>query len=291
MNGCVLCGEKAANHCANCFRGPYCGAECQRRDWAGGHKDTCAGLCGKFAGLKFAWAGGRDRAAPLEERATLLQMCELVKVFSPSPPEKLFEFNKPLGKLREKPMATDCALFVQTVALVQSLAASPAAADADASASADVRNNLVGFGPLSYWVALRKLLGANSMAITIDKGLNKKTGKPVSEQLQVGTLVLSTAQLRSTLNGYSECANQWVFGPDSRGRYLGMTSQGPQRLTLQAWNELLVGGLGREIEELKLIGAPEDQIKVFELCQRMLTMQLRDMHQMPWELMRDPEAS
>jgi hypothetical protein len=38
---CEVCGTQPAKHCKACLQAAYCGPECQRKAWKGGHRDEC----------------------------------------------------------------------------------------------------------------------------------------------------------------------------------------------------------------------------------------------------------
>jgi len=176
---------------------------------------VCAQLRGPLSGLKFRWCEGS-----LLENATLLAGAELVKLRADG--DCLY---KPRACLElPPPIITDCCLFIQTLAILT---------------QSDSSRHVFGVGRLSPWVAL-----SYSGHDKDNLALPGKGDKP--ETLRVHYLSYANEGIRDMLFGRVANSGQWLAGPDSQRRYLGMTRDGPRRMPLDEWFERLVDGLNRE---------------------------------------------
>ena len=215
---CTGCGEPGRHFCGGCGHGPYCGAVCQRKAWSEGHKSVCAQLRGPLSGLKFRWCKGN-----LLEESTLIKGAGLVKHREDG--DRMYMYHSEgAPPLKSGPIVTDCALFIQTLAILT---------------QKDPKRRVFGVGRLSPWVSLSYSSHGNDNLV-----LPGKFDKP--ETLRVHYLSYANETVREMLLGVTQCAGQWIAGPDSQGKYLGMSQEGPRRRSIDDWFDLLVKGLVSE---------------------------------------------
>jgi hypothetical protein len=114
-------------------------------------------------------------------------------------------------------MVVDCALFVQLVAAAEGILG-----------RASTGPLVFGIGGWAPWLVLERAAKAPSY---LAPGYYSSTDPAVISLLQHAP----------------SCKGQWLSGPDKKGRYLGMTEDGPMRLWLPQWHERFIAGLKKEL--------------------------------------------
>ena len=214
------CKEGADNYCGGCHAVLYCGADCQKAHWPR-HGKSCARL--KFpAGapkLRFEWIRPGCNIRDAIEELTDASLPEGLNV-SETPHFERVDLSQLARARGRRPVQVDCALFMQLVC----------------GFTAGRREHLlVGLG-LSASVNIHRLSwdGTDNVLRMGDEKLPVRYIHPKNE--------VAADHLR-----HSESSRgQWVAGPDKRGRYLGMSQNGPVRHSLADWEQQLLNGVEAE---------------------------------------------
>lgn len=205
VNKCIVCSQPAKNRCAWCGKGFYRTKECQTLDWKRCHHLTCARMKGCFSGLHLKWAVNKN----------LYSNCEVVSDMGDNRGQ-LIKVNMSPKELKSKVSDMDDLQYIQFLTLV--LQSDPNRKIVTSGCS----------GEVLPWLAFDRSAHKGRF-VRMPAGAGKKP-----EELEIARIMPSDDAV--------VCADGsrrtfWVAGPDSRGRYLGMSPEEglPVRVTLREW--------------------------------------------------------
>lgn len=206
MSVCGVCGADAAQFCGRCRVAAYCGRECQTADWRS-HCATCANLPRDLLQVQLKWADDPAKS----------ELCTKASTSNEGDSENFHAHvaGVPLGAYLQTlgaKISVDDALFVQLVAASQGLLSG--------AGNGDTNTYLFGVGVWAPWLTLKR-----AKKESVER-------KPVR-----------FAPKSSAVDGELAAAGQWLAGPDFKNKYMGMTREGPARMTLAQWHTKITDSL------------------------------------------------
>lgn len=222
---CAVCDKDASKVCACCRDAHYCGVKCQREHWAE-HKPTCLRLPACMQGVRYVLFDSDDDYT--EADSPLIQECIAETVGEADHPNHFFCLkNSAKHQLRARlksiaehdggVIKMSCSVWCQ----LYLIASSP-----------DFET--VGFGLCSevVWQAVQAT-GSNA-------------------RMRPGYYCLSDSEVHMRSSAWLGAERgQWLEGPDNNDRFVGLSKDGPRRLTLLEWH-------GRIVDDIKVAARDDD---------------------------------